>query len=220
MNEQLLAVKRLMDETGVRWWVDSGTLLGLVREGDVLPWDNDIDIGIMSTDSPKVHDVLNSEDPGVMGHEYRFIKSRGRPFNHRLVPIYDDWQYAVNIGVYHKVNGLLVKPGYHFKENPSTPRSVGWWLHGLYRQPLRRIAHFIRSRTRDRGRLAHAWPLNLVYEEINFKVSQDFFTDLSSVHGFPCPSPAQEYLELRYGPGWTTPRQDWVWHEDDLAVHK
>ena len=40
-----VAARRLADDTtGLVWWIDFGTLLGFVREGDVIDGDNDVDI--------------------------------------------------------------------------------------------------------------------------------------------------------------------------------
>ena len=40
----LLDVARLCDEHDIDYAIDSGTLLGIAREGDLIPWDNDLDI--------------------------------------------------------------------------------------------------------------------------------------------------------------------------------
>lgn len=36
----------ILDEAGVSYWLEGGSLLGVVRYGDVILWDYDIDIGI------------------------------------------------------------------------------------------------------------------------------------------------------------------------------
>lgn len=43
-------VSRLLDESGVVSFADSGTLLGIIRTGDLLAHDSDIDIGILDLD--------------------------------------------------------------------------------------------------------------------------------------------------------------------------
>src|SRR5690625_2214750 len=42
----LASVASMLEQSGFMWWVDQGSLLGLVRDGRFLDWDNDIDIGV------------------------------------------------------------------------------------------------------------------------------------------------------------------------------
>jgi len=44
---------------GVKAWVQDGTLLGLVRDGSIIPWDHDTDTGCFAEDwSSAAHDAL------------------------------------------------------------------------------------------------------------------------------------------------------------------
>jgi len=43
-------VTDIMDKYNVRYWLDFGTLLGIVRENRILPWDDDMDISIFEED--------------------------------------------------------------------------------------------------------------------------------------------------------------------------
>lgn len=48
----LRRVTDILDEAGVGYWLESGTLLGIVREQRLLPWDTDMDIAIRGDDYP------------------------------------------------------------------------------------------------------------------------------------------------------------------------
>ncbi|XP_069669175.1 ribitol 5-phosphate transferase FKRP [Periplaneta americana] len=39
-----------LDEAGVRYWLEGGSLLGAMRGADILPWDYDVDIGMFRED--------------------------------------------------------------------------------------------------------------------------------------------------------------------------
>ncbi|WP_445381672.1 LicD family protein [Robiginitalea sp. IMCC43444] len=41
-------VCQLMESAGMTYWLEGGTLLGIRRENRLLPWDNDIDVSMMS----------------------------------------------------------------------------------------------------------------------------------------------------------------------------
>ena len=41
----LRIVKEILDESGIDYWLDNGTLLGAFRDGKIIEWDRDIDFG-------------------------------------------------------------------------------------------------------------------------------------------------------------------------------
>jgi len=60
--EQLLHdVTTVLEKHNVRYWIDFGTLLGIVREGRILPWDYDMDISIFEEDREKMHTTVLPE---------------------------------------------------------------------------------------------------------------------------------------------------------------
>jgi hypothetical protein len=46
----LAEVKAVLDAAGVRFIIEGGALLGAIREGDFLPWDDDVDLAVRSED--------------------------------------------------------------------------------------------------------------------------------------------------------------------------
>ena len=62
MEDKLLAFKDLStfkkfcDEYGITFWLDDGTLLGAVRNGQFIPWEGDIDLGTTEHDIKKVYE--------------------------------------------------------------------------------------------------------------------------------------------------------------------
>ena len=50
-------VHELLERRGIVHWLDYGTLLGAVREGELIPWDEDVDFGILATDVAAVREL-------------------------------------------------------------------------------------------------------------------------------------------------------------------
>ena len=45
-NATLIAGVKVLEQSGIKWWLSAGTILGLYRDGDFIPHDTDIDIGV------------------------------------------------------------------------------------------------------------------------------------------------------------------------------
>ncbi|MCK4796964.1 MAG: LicD family protein [Spirochaetes bacterium] len=49
---------KLLEKHGINYWLDCGTLLGIIRDNALIPWDHDADIGISSEYVPQVLRIL------------------------------------------------------------------------------------------------------------------------------------------------------------------
>lgn len=56
----LLDICSCLDLFDVRYSLDAGTLLGVVREGRLLPWDNDMDLAILSAEWSRYESATKS----------------------------------------------------------------------------------------------------------------------------------------------------------------
>ena len=63
MTEMLLVVDAICKKHGIRYWIGSGTLLGAVRHGGYIPWDDDLDLEMMREDYLKLLKVMPKELP-------------------------------------------------------------------------------------------------------------------------------------------------------------
>lgn len=55
--ELMRDVLDVLDDFSVEHWLMAGTLLGAVRHGGIIPWDDDVDVAVGPLDSPRLGDV-------------------------------------------------------------------------------------------------------------------------------------------------------------------
>ena len=75
---------KLLNENKISYWVCHGSLLGLIRDGSLIPWDHDIDFAVWDHEYKK-KDILNIfllagfqlKDNNIMG-SLHFIRGEGR----------------------------------------------------------------------------------------------------------------------------------------------
>ena len=76
--ELLDFVNKVCKKHEISWWLDFGNLLGAVRHGGYVPWDDDVDIGMMREDYLRFDDIIIDE---VKDHDLSDIIEVGyRPF--------------------------------------------------------------------------------------------------------------------------------------------
>lgn len=63
MLDILKAIDRICRTHEIPYWLSSGTLLGAVRHGSFIPWDDDLDIEVLHKDYHRLLDILRRELP-------------------------------------------------------------------------------------------------------------------------------------------------------------
>jgi hypothetical protein len=74
----LVTVARFLDAQEIPYLVDGGTLLGIVRDGDLIPYDTDLDFSLFDRDIERV--LASRESLAELGISLRFSTYRGKPY--------------------------------------------------------------------------------------------------------------------------------------------
>lgn len=64
--EILREIDKICRHHSITYWLDGGTLLGAVRHGGFIPWDDDIDIAMPLEELPRFVEAAQSELPGTL----------------------------------------------------------------------------------------------------------------------------------------------------------
>ncbi len=231
-EEALIALleqtKDVFDKFNLEFWLDCGTLLGAVRDGEFLSWEYDIDYGAWAD---KVHGDLKTS----LSREF---SKKG--FSTRIAAdhmnISKGERTYVDINFYTLYDDKAIKPTRRAKNllgrwlsvllpilaAPSYPRRIGKSNPTIEKQ-LAIVSRKMPSRLRNQ--FVHIG--SFVYKEIgsedvSWVVPSHYFRNLSVIkfYGieFKVPTDPEKYLAYRYGKDWLVPKKEWITCENDGAV--
>jgi hypothetical protein len=244
MNEKLVLknlreVKEVFDEFSIKYWLDYGTLLGAVRDGKIIEWDSDIDLGMWDNDRGKVllatpelkrrkFDVeLNSPLEPYHIHLNRFRCL----MDIQLYQVKDDkatWPFRMRVGALPipinmislalvTVHYILLSHDFFMLVQDKYKFIIKILDHSLYLLPLKLKKLLLN--------ILQCWEVVLQRRShVNFLliVPKRYFENLGTIkfYGmtFNIPFDVEDYLKYHYGEDWKMPKKKWDSFKDDSAV--
>jgi len=160
----LKEIKKIMDTAGVTFFLRQGTCLGAIRDGALIPWDDDIDLGSVIG----LHGLVEKSVEPVVAT----LRESG---------------YITRIELLdHCLHVVMVK---------SSIR-IEWRCYKVFGDSI--------------------------YQYPAVKTPVNLFTNLKKIHlvgeELEVPNPPEEYLRLKYGEDWMTPKQSGSYERDVIDL--
>lgn len=216
MNNQIIWIANLFNKYNINYWLDSGTLLGIMRDGQIIKGDKDIDIGMWVKDEIKMKKLLSL----IVNEGYLVdISSYGNyNFKYKFIPKENNRElFVIDISlfnVYQKYAWCpqVLNPRIYYKLSYKLRRFISN-IYFLYRKnkKVKNVTKIQMTQYPNLLKHLETWwiPVNYFKETIFLKdlrifVSKDW----------------ENYLEFRYG-NWRIANKDWVFINDDKGlIHK
>jgi len=199
INEQNLHLAvGILQQAGILFWLDQGTLLGVVRDANLLPWDKDIDLSVWEEEFPKVLS-LKSEFESA-GFYFEAHEEGDCLFLSR------DDGYFVDICRYRRQDSVAQR----FIGKPK----VKPWQRRL-KKFLQLLPPWVHIRVRHLSRIV------LRGEMISMQVPLSMFSSFRELDfmglKLNIPHDSETYLQYKYG-DWRTPLKVWDYSKQDGGV--
>lgn len=133
LKETTRYVFQILVDAGVRYWLEGGSLLGAVRNHDIIPWDYDVDIGIYQDDINKCKQLqkVQASPEKRFIDEMDFVWEKAKEGEFYRVQFSQINHLHVDIFPFYEHNGIMTK---------------NTWFK-THRQDTEFPAHFLKPRT-------------------------------------------------------------------------
>lgn len=124
-------VAKICEHNDIPYWLDSGTLLGAVRHGGFIPWDDDIDICIRKEDLARFEKALAKELPPHLflqtpqSDPQRLPICKVRNLNSFFVEYADDFNRNYSKGIYVDIFPMESWPSFGYRISRFLAREYG-----------------------------------------------------------------------------------------------
>jgi len=204
LDRQLVEITEILNKNDVFYWIDSGTLLGIIREGKLLSGDIDIDISIPYTEKDKVLALL----PEFQSIGYFFKESWG----------YKTIDYIFKLKSEGKDRVIDFQIYYENKQKNIwySPQFVNRKSSNILSKIIRKIIHdYIIGHSKSKKTSKYPF----AYDHITWVESKELVGTPKYIENTKIKAPENitGILELHFGSTWKTPNRNWNFIRDDGA---
>ncbi len=221
IDSNFIETIEILNKNKVGYWICHGTLLGLIRDESLIPWDHDIDIAVWADDISKelIIDIMTKHEyvlksdgkNGGIDYDYLiFTKSGAREvdfnFYHTsqdMKTAYSEWYVPKSraiSGILDVITSMKINnnnPGLIIKSINQCLAIIGWTLN-----PIKNYKIFYNF-------AGYTTPANLLRE---FKYIELFDIKIR------VPNDCHSILEFLYGEDWRTPRENYDWEKESPST--
>jgi len=223
MESTLFRVVDILNIHKISYWVTDGTLLGIVREDRILPWDSDIDIAVYKSEVSMVevleiftkngfqhiktlsdmdclHLVVDNiqVDIGFYSKEKSEVSIKWATNPNQMLEKLK--VFVINTIFEYSINNLAYDYKNSFLKN-TIKRALGLSSYLLPNKIKDKLYTYARTKYLYIG---STYPIELLnFKKIKFKG-----------HELVIPKDSGEYLRLCYGDDWRIPNKKYIWTED------
>lgn len=204
LDKQLLEITEILNKNDIFYWIDSGTLLGIVREGKLLSGDLDIDISIPYTEKENVLSLLPEfESIGYSFKETWTYKSKDYIF--KLVHKGKDRIIDFQVYYENKKDNIWYSPQVVNRKSNNTLSKL-----------IRKIIHdYIIGHSKNK--ITSNYPF--AYDHITWVEGKELIGIPKYLENTTIKVPEDHIgvLELHFGTTWRIPNRNWNFIRDDGA---
>lgn len=211
-EDQLINTVRLLDAQGLDYWIESGTLLGLCRSGELISHDKDIDIGVWLDKEDILCDfaLKLSSDYEVKKYFYK-----NRLYKIKLVPTNNARLRKIDFNLYFQSRDMACCfQSVFFKKSNLFIYYVMLIFEYIF------TARFIRG---SRVLFFGKWPLKYLRRPAFWLINAKHFLvrDDMLYRGYKIkiPSNPKIYLQNKYG-DWRKEKKEWNFMTDDGSLSR
>lgn len=203
----LVETADFFNNNNINYWIDYGTLLGFIRDGEIIPWDRDVDFSIFASDFGKLNEAFSEHG------EFNFGSStmRNAHGDNARIEFVD---YSLDSGLVYMPS---MGPDY-FGNAATIPRVFFSFVNRLYADIYSysgdETHYFLDELTTHKSaviRQEDGKPrpeVKTLFHGLR-RSPKKHFDKLESINikgvDVKIPSDPEEYLAIRYGPNWKIP---------------
>ena len=182
----MIDVKNIIENLSIDYWIEGGTLLGAVREQKLIPWDHDIDMGMINHSNDAIKKMIYN----LKKKFYVSVKT----FNN-MEGVWDLGEYRV----------IKVYPKKYFFLKDELCLDIFIYYKGNVPNMKNEVYKYV------------VWGKNAFHKK-------EFFDNLEKIEFYgesiSVPSNYREFLKVKYGDDWETPKKKWNVAIDDGSILK